>query len=98
RAPQRSLFSWVRVKQFFLAPEISIPSLVASRGIATLAVDSRAVDISWKLTPESQFTNPEGKSRSAHIIKAEGATGPATITYTFKMPSGEVFTAEKEFY
>ena len=98
RTPQRSLFSWVRVKQFFLAPEISIPSLVASRGIATLAVDSRAVDISWKLTPESQFTTPEGKGSSAHIIKAEGATGPAKITYTFKMPSGEVFTSEKEFY
>lgn len=97
KAPQRSLFSWVRVKQFFLAPEISIPPLISSSALASLTVDARAVDVTWKLTPESQFTTPEGKGHSAHIVRTEGATGPSKITYTFKMPSGEEFTAEKEF-
>lgn len=97
KAPQRSLFSWVKVKQFFLAPEISIPPIISSSALASLKVDSRAVDINWKLTPESQFTTPEGKGRSAHIVRMEGTTGPAKITYTFKMPSGEVYTVEKEF-
>jgi len=97
KAPQISRFTWVKVKEFFLAPEIACPPVVATQATATLGVDPRAVDVSWQLSPESQFLNPAGKGKTAQIARVQGSTGSGKITYTFKMPSGEVFTSEKEF-
>jgi beta-glucanase (GH16 family) len=95
--PQTSYFDWVKVRQFFQAPEISIPNLITSKGIATMDVDSLANNIAWKLTPSELFTTSEGTGKTAHIIRATNSTVPGKITYTFQMPSGEVFTSEKIF-
>lgn len=44
--PQASYFDYVRVKQFFLAPEITVPSYICSTGTASLDVDPLATNIS----------------------------------------------------
>ncbi|MGE5395112.1 MAG: family 16 glycosylhydrolase [Candidatus Saccharibacteria bacterium] len=96
-APQTSRFDWVKVKEFFLAPEINCPSSITQQATATLDVDSRAANISWKLTPSSLFTNSEGKGKTATITRAVNSNAAGKIIYTFNMPSGEVFTVEKQF-
>jgi len=97
-APQTSYFDYVRVKQFFLAPEITVPSLICSSGTATMDVDPLATNITWQLTPSSLFTTSNGVTHTANITRASGANGLGKITYTFNMPSGESFTADKEFW
>lgn len=96
-APQASLFDWVTVREFFLAPEITCPAAIAQQDTATLEVDNRASDITWKLTPDSLFTISEGSGKTAIISRTQNSSGPGKITYIFIMPSGEVFTAEKQF-
>lgn len=96
-APQTSRFDWVRVKEFFLAPEISCPSLIAQQAMATLDVDSRANNITWKLTPASIFTKSEGNGKTAIITRTNNSKGAGRISYTFQMPSGENFSVEKDF-
>lgn len=95
--PQTSRFNWVRVKEFFLAPEISCPSSIPQQAMATLDVDSRASNITWKLSPVTLFATSEGIGKTATITRAVNRNGPGKIIYTFNMPSGEVFTAEKQF-
>lgn len=95
--PQTSYFDWVKVSQFFLAPEINCPDTITSEGTATLDVDSLAREVYWQLTPVEGFTTSEGKGKIVRIIKAANATASGKITYTFQMPSSEVFTSEKTF-
>ena len=89
---------YVRVKQFFLAPEITLSSnIICTSGTATMDVDLAATNITWQLAPSNLFSGTAtGSGTTANIIRASGANGLGKITYTFKMPSGETFTAEKE--
>lgn len=96
-APQASLFDWVMVKEFFLAPEITCPPAIAQQDTASLDVDERATNITWKLTPAELFSNSEGSGKSAIIRRIANNNGTGTITYTFNMPSGETFTVERDF-
>lgn len=94
--PQTSYFDYVRVKQFFLAPEITVPELTCSTGTATMDVDPQATNITWQLTPAHFFTTTSGSGKIASFVRAANANGVGKIIYTFQMPSGETFTAEKE--
>jgi len=95
--PQTSLFHWVKVREFFLAPEISCPDLINPTGTATLDVDSLATNISWQLTPDSLFSTSGGSGKVANIACTTNENASGKIIYTFQMPSGETFKAEKEF-
>lgn len=97
KAPQTSLFDWVTVREFFLAPEIDCPPEVARQATATLDADSLATNITWKLIPSTLFTKSEGIGKSVTITRAVNSKGPGKIIYTFSMPSGETFSAEKDF-
>lgn len=97
-SPQTSYFDYVRVKQFFLAPEITCPSVICTTGTATMDVASEATNISWQLTPSSLFTNASGRGSTANIVASNGANGFGKITYSFQMSIGETFTAEKIFW
>ena len=96
-APQTSLFELVTFSPFFLSPEITVPSVVCSTGTVTLDVDPLATNITWQLSPSSLFTTSSGSGKTANIVRATGANGLGKITYTFQMPSGETFTAFKDF-
>ena len=91
-------FHWVRVKDFFLAPEITVPDLICSTGIATMDVDTAATNITWQLTPSYLFTASSGTGTTANIVRIAGASGLGTVTYSFQMPSGEYFTGAKNFW
>jgi len=96
--PQKSDFNWVKVKSFFLSPEITCPSLICTTGTAIIDIDPTADSITWKLTPTNLFSSTnQGAGKTANI-NAAGPRGQGKITYTFKMPSNEIFTAEKTFY
>lgn len=95
--PQTSHFDWVKVRQFFLAPEITCPDTIYSEATATMDVDSLASDITWKLTPNHHFTTSEGAGKIVPVERVPNTNGPGKITFTFQMPSGEVFTSEKTF-
>lgn len=97
KTPQTSHFDWVRVKEFFLAPEITCPPTIDQQATASMDVDSRAINITWKLTPSTLFTKSEGAGKTATITRTGNSTGPGKIIYTFSMPSGETFSAEKDF-
>jgi|GEM_PF-5354324 len=96
-APQTSMYDYVKVKQFFLSPEISCPDVICSSATATLDVDSRATNITWQLSPTNLFTSANGSGSTANINLA-GGNGQATITFTFQMPSGETYTKSKTFW
>jgi hypothetical protein len=96
--PQTSYFDYIKVKQFFLAPEITCPTSIVSSGIAKLDVDSMASGITWQLTPPALFTISSGTGETANIVRATDANGLGKITYTFNMPGGEIFTAEKKIH
>ncbi len=97
--PQTSYFHWVKVREYFLAPEIRLSgSWIYSEGSATLDVDSVAENISWKLSPETLFKSAaSGKGKTAEFKIAPSAIGRGKITFSFKMPDGEIFEAEKIF-
>lgn len=94
--PQTSNFHWVKVREFFLSPAITAPKYICSNGTATLDVDPLASNITWQLTPSSLFTTASGTGKIANVVRAAGAVGTGTLTYTFQMPSGESFTSSKE--
>lgn len=97
--PQTSSFDWVKVKEYFLAPEISCPDLICTTGTSVLDVDSKATNITWALTPANLFSGAKtGSGKTASITAASNVSGQGKITYTFTMPSGETFTAEKTFW
>ena len=97
-APQTSYFDYVRVKQFFLAPEITCPTVICSTGTATLDVLSEATNVSWALTPSTLFVTSSGTGTTANIVKSSVTNGFGTITYSFQMPSGETFTVSKDIW
>jgi len=98
-APQTSSFDYVKVKQFFLAPEITFSNnLICYSGTATIDVDAAATNITWQLTPSNLFTTASGSGKVATMTRASGVNGQGKITYSFQMPSGETFTAEKNIY
>lgn len=97
--PQTSSFDWVKVREFFLAPEIDCPDAICTTETASLDVDDRASDFSWSLTPTNLFSGAKtGTGNIASITAAAGVSGEGKITYSFEMPSGETFTAEKTFW
>jgi hypothetical protein len=100
--PQTSTFYWVKAKEFFLAPEITITHPVCTTGSAVLDVDTDADSITWSLTPINLFSGEtSGTGKTVSITATTGARGQAKITYTFKMPgvlSSEIFTTEKTFW
>lgn len=96
-SPQTSWFHWVKVREFFLAPEIHCPDNIWNTVIATMDVDSEAFDITWELTPATIFSGRiSGRGLKATITPASNYHAVGKIIYRFKMPSGEEFTAEKE--
>ena len=97
-SPQTSYFDYVKVREFFLAPEITAPSLICSTGTAILDVDPAATNISWALTPSTLFATSSGTGTTASIVKSSVTNGLGTITYSFQMPSGETFTASKDIW
>ena len=101
--PVTSTFHWVKAKEFFLAPEITVtPSSICTQGIATIDVAPEAYDFSWILSPSYLFSGTKtGTGKTASITAASNVGGQGKIKYTFKMPSGgsyETFTAEKTFW
>jgi beta-glucanase (GH16 family) len=96
--PQTSYFNWVKVRSFFLAPEITCPNLICSSGTATLDVDNNAENITWQLSPSNLFSTTSGSGSTANINTQSGASGLATITFAFEMPGGEEFTKQKDFW
>jgi len=97
-APQTSSFDYVKVRKFFLAPEITINNISCLASTATMDVDPAATNITWQLTPSTLFTTLSGIGNVANIAKASGASGIGKITYSFQMPGGETFTAEKDVW
>ncbi len=101
--PVTSTFHWVRAKQFFLAPEITISSdVICTTGSAIMDVDPDATNITWQLSPTNLFSGTtSGTGKTASISVNPSASGQGKITYSFDMPSGntfESFEAEKAFW
>lgn len=97
--PQTSYFDYVRVKKFFLSPEITCPTIICSSGTSSMDVDPLATNISWALTPSILFSGATtGTGNIANITASPTYHGKGKITYTFNMPSGETFTAEKDVW
>lgn len=97
--PQTTYVDYVSVKKFFATPKITLnSSVICTAGTATMDVATEASNITWQLTPTSLFTTSSGTEKVANIVKAPGAQGLGKITYTFQMPSGETFTAAKDFW
>jgi beta-glucanase (GH16 family) len=97
--PQTTYFDNVRVKRFFATPVITCSDLICTSTTATLGVDPAASNFTWSLTPTNLFSGDKtGAGKTVSITAASGANGQGKITYTFKMPSNEIFTAEKTFW
>ena len=95
--PQTSWFHWIKVREFFLAPEIQCPDNIWKPVVATLDVDEKALDITWELVPARVFSGKtSGRGTKAVITPASSFHAMGKISYRFKMPSGEEFTAEKQ--
>ncbi|MEI8114841.1 MAG: T9SS type A sorting domain-containing protein [Bacteroidia bacterium] len=62
-------------------------------------VASNATNITWALTPSTLFNGATtGTGKNVNIIPSSAYQGKGKITYTFSMPSGETFTANKEIW
>jgi hypothetical protein len=95
--PQTSFFHTVRVREFFLAPEITCPDVIMESVPAILDVDTAATDITWELAPEALFSGrTTGTGTKAMITPAGNSAGIGKIYFRFKMPSGEFFYAAKD--
>jgi hypothetical protein len=88
---------YVKVKQFFLAPEIECPDVIFTEGTAIIDVDTLATNISWQLSPANLFVKSSGIGKLANIIALPDDKREASIKYTFHMPSGEKFSATHSF-
>ncbi len=97
--PQTSYFHWVKVREFFLAPQIACSPHICTSSTATLDVDLLATNINWTITPSNLFSGATtGTGKNVNIVRANGASGAANITYTFQMPSGESFSKDFDFW
>lgn len=54
--PQPFEIDYIRVREFFLAPEIICPAIICSTGTATMDVAPAATNISWALSPAYLFS------------------------------------------
>ena len=54
--PQTSCFDWVKVREFFLAPEITCPNIICTNGTAIMDVAPDAANITWSLSPTNLFS------------------------------------------
>lgn len=98
QTPQTTLFHWIRIREFFLAPLILCPDNIWTSVIATLDVDNSASDITWELTPERLFSGKTyGRGNKVIINPSTSFHGKGRLIYRFKMPSGETFFADKKF-
>lgn len=89
---------YVKVKQFFKAPVIVCPDTMSAVSVALLDVDPRATDIAWSVRPEALFTGKTSGSGTAAVLRTNGnGLQTGTIVWTFRMPSGEQFSAKKVF-
>ncbi|MFW6290397.1 MAG: glycoside hydrolase family 16 protein [Mariniphaga sp.] len=96
KTPQSSWFHRVKVREFFLAPEIHCPDNIWHTAVAMMDVDDQASDVTWKLIPQNNFAGPtSGKGLKATLTPAGSFHAVGKIVYRFKMPSGEAYTAEK---
>lgn len=98
--PQTSYFDWVRVKKFFATPKIDCPNLICENGSATalLDVDSEATNITWALTPSSLFSGTTSGTGKTATVNVGSVDGLGKITYSFEMPSGEIFEETKNIW
>ncbi len=89
---------YVRIRQFFKAPEILCPDTLDAAGVALLDADPRASDLTWKVTPAYLFDGESsGPGRAALLLPSAKFRGHCRIVWTYRMPSGEQFSAEKDF-
>jgi hypothetical protein len=89
---------YVRVKQFFKAPVIVCPDTLSAVSVAVLDTDSRATEVTWSVRPEALFNGRTSGTGTAAVLRTNGGQpGAGTIVWTFRMPSGEIFTVEKNF-
>jgi len=95
--PESMAVEYVKVSQYFLAPQIDCPEIIYSSGKAKLDVDSMATNHSWHLSPDSLFRKIQGTGTLAEINAKPGMSGKATITWWFNMPSGEKFSVVDTF-
>jgi beta-glucanase (GH16 family) len=89
---------YVRVNQFFKTPLIVCPDTLSSVSVALLDADPRASDVNWIVRPETLFAGRTSGTGTTAVLRPNGEkpeTG--TIVWTFRMPSGETFTVEKDF-
>src|SRR5690606_22224177 len=94
--PQTTRFHWIRVREFFPAPEIYCPDDIYETVTATLDIDTVATDITWELAPEKLFSgSTNGKGTKVSISPASGFHGLAKLYFRFRMPSGESYYQEK---
>jgi len=97
--PQTSEFNWIRVREFFLAPEIDyIRESGSANATATLDVDSLAQNIKWYVSPKELFEGAtSGTGKKAAFTFSEQKNSEAEITFIFGMPDGKFYEAEKTF-
>lgn len=103
--PQTSSFDYVKAKQFFLAPEITLSSnIICSTAPATLDVDPLATNITWQLTPSNLFSGAtSGTGKVVNITASPSYHGKGKITYSFNISTDianpkQTYTAEKEIW
>lgn len=103
--PQTSVFHWVRYKEFFLSPEITLSSnIICSSGTASMNVDLAASNITWALTPSTLFNGATaGIGKIANITASPTSQGKGKITYSFNMSNDisnpkEIYTATKDIW
>jgi hypothetical protein len=100
--PVASTFHWVRAKEFFLAPEITITDPICTTGTAVLDVAPNAKNIQWSLSPSYLFSgSTTGTGKNATIYAAAGVRGEGKIIYQFDMEGingDEHFTAERNVW
>lgn len=95
--PDSMQVDYVKIWQFFLSPEITCPDVVCSTSTVTLDVDSLASNVVWNLTPGYLFTGSLSGNGLSATITPSTFNGTGKIIYSFQMPSGETFSAEKTF-
>ncbi len=97
--PQTTLFDCFSFREFFDTPEITLSSIsICTTGTSILDVDDRATNITWILSHTALFTGATLGTGTNATINASSSNGEATITYSFEMPSGETFSADKNFW
>lgn len=103
--PQPFEIDYIKVRKFFLAPEITFSNnVICSSGTATMDVASDATNITWSLSPAYLFSGATtGTGKVANIFASSSYQGKGKITFSFNISSDisnpkETYTAEKEIW